>query len=87
MAVKKIFKKENKKEKVLSVIFKICKNKNDFIVERLSKILGQKPSLRLSKQAVAGYTLSVAVPVIAELLRVEYTSPGASRHGKPLRPG
>jgi len=33
------------------------KNKNDFIVERLSKILGQKPSLRLSKQAVAGFKL------------------------------
>jgi len=45
MAVKKIFKKENKKEKVLSVIFKICKNKNDFVfdndlVKAVSKRIG-----------------------------------------------
>src|SRR3989338_7623992 len=33
------------------------KNKNDFIAGRLSKILGQKPSLRLAKQSVAGFKL------------------------------
>ena len=45
MAAKKIFKKENKKKKVLSVIFKICKNKNDFVfdndlVKAVSKRIG-----------------------------------------------
>ena len=45
MVAKKILKKENKKKKVLSVIFKICKNKNDFIfdndlVKAVSKRIG-----------------------------------------------
>ena len=39
--------------------------------------------MEYTKQAVAGYTQSVAVPVIAELMRVEYTSPGI--HGMESR--
>jgi len=45
MRAKKISKKENKKKKVLSTIFKICKDKNSFIfdndlVKAVSKRIG-----------------------------------------------
>ena len=40
--------------------------------------------MEYTKQAVAGYTQSVAVPVIAELMRVEYTSLDFHANGKEL---
>ena len=39
------------------------KNKNDFISERIAKILGQKPTLRLAKQSVAGFKLRQNEPI------------------------
>ena len=39
------------------------KNTNDFVVDRLSKILGQKPSLRTAKQSVAGFKLRQNEPI------------------------
>lgn len=45
------------------------KNRNDLVVDRLSKILGQKPALRLSKKSIAGFKLrqNEAIGVVATL--------------------
>jgi len=46
------------------------KNRNDFIVDRLSKITGQKPSTRQSKKSIASFKLRQGEPIgVAVTLR------------------
>lgn len=42
---------------------KVDKNKNDFVASRLSKITGQKPSLRQAKKSIASFKLREGEPI------------------------
>jgi large subunit ribosomal protein L5 len=44
-------------------IMKKDRNKNDFIVERLAKITGQKPSVKSAKKSVASFKIRTGDPI------------------------
>lgn len=79
-ALKGDFKYTNKlaAPKVLKVVIatgtgtlmKKDRNKNDFIVDRLSKITGQKPAVRKAKQSISSFKIRTGDPVgVAVTLR------------------
>jgi large subunit ribosomal protein L5 len=52
------------------------KNKNDFVIDRISKITGQKPTLRQSKKSIASFKIRQGDPV-----GVSVTLRGARMYG------
>lgn len=42
---------------------KLDRNKNDFIVERITAITGQKPVVRKAKQSIAGFKIRTGDPI------------------------